>query len=179
MAELRTKIDVPQHIGKKAFQTPWVVYAKRPFASPKTVVEYLGRYTHKIAVSNHRLIEVNENTVSFNYKGYRQGGKQKQGTLSGVEFLRRFASHILPPGFVRIRHYGFLSSKNKNTDLNIAKKDLHQPEWRKIKYSWIQIAKDKLNYNPEQCCCCGKETLFIVKVIEPERGPPLRKLQNA
>lgn len=179
MAELRKKMEVPQHIGKKAFQTPWVVYAKRPFASPKMVVEYLGRYTHKIAISNRRLIDVNEKTVSFCYKDYRLGGKQKPATLSGVEFLRRFATHILPPGFVRIRHYGFLSSKNKSTELNLAKRELHQPEWRKIKYSWIQIAKDKLNYNPEQCPCCGKETLTIINVMEPERGPPLRKLQNA
>src|SRR5690606_39899410 len=122
---------------------------------------------------------VNEKTVSFCYKDYRLGGKQKPATLSGVEFLRRFATHILPPGFVRIRHYGFLSSKNKSTELNLAKRELHQPEWRKIKYSWIQIAKDKLNYNPEQCPCCGKETLTIINVMEPERGPPLRKLQNA
>ena len=105
-----------------------MVYANRPFTSPKTVVEYLGRYTHKIAISNHRLTNINQRTVSFNYKDYRVGGKQKQVTLNGVEFLRRFAAHILPHGFVRIRHDGFLASRNKSTQLNIAKKDLHQPE---------------------------------------------------
>jgi hypothetical protein len=173
MAALRKSINVPQHIAKQAFQTKWVVYAKRPFASPKTVVEYLGRYTHKIAISNHRLIDVNENSVTFHYKDYHQTGKKKQATLTGMEFLRRFSSHILPHGFVRIRHYGFLASKNKKRELNLAKKDLHLPEWRKTNYSWVQIAKEKLNYNPDQCPHCKSESLMIIKVIDPERGPPI------
>lgn len=172
MAALRKEITIPQVIAKKAFQNKWVVYAKRPFASPKTVVEYLGRYTHKIAISNHRLIEVDENGISFQYKDYRDASKKKHVTLSGVEFLRRFSSHILPYGFVRIRHYGFLASRNKRTKLNIAKKDLHQPEWSRIKYSWIQIAKEKLNYNPDQCPHCQSESMMIIKVLDPERGPP-------
>lgn len=179
MAALRKKINVDQLIAKQAFKTKWVVYAKRPFASPKTVVEYLGRYTHKVAISNHRLSDVNENTVTFCYKDYRNEGKKKYMTISGIEFLRRFSAHILPAGFVRIRHYGFLASKNKATELNIAKKDLQQPEWRKIKYSWIQIAKEKLNYNPDLCPYCMKESLIIIKVINPERGPPNYDLSNA
>ncbi|AKP52859.1 transposase [Cyclobacterium amurskyense] len=176
MAELRKKISVAQHIVKKVFQTKWVVYAKRPFASPKTVVEYLGRYTHKIAISNHRLKKVDQENVIFTYKDYRQEGKNKQIKLGGSEFLRRFSSHILPSGFVRIRHYGFLASRNKNKELNLAKKDLNQPKWQKVKYSWVQIAKEKLNYNPERCHCCGYETLITTKLIAPERGPPLRQL---
>jgi hypothetical protein len=179
MAELRERMDIPQQIAKQAFKKKWVVYAKRPFTSPKTVVEYLGRYTHKIAISNHRLLEVNDQTVSFKYKDYRQGGKQKQAILSGVEFLRRFALHILPHGFVRIRHYGFLASRNKPIDLNIAKERLSQPKWKKIKYSWAEIAREKLNYDPLQCPYCKKETLSIIKIIEPLRGPPVYLLSNA
>ena len=178
MAELRKKMDIPQHIAKQAFEKKWVVYAQRPFSSPKTVVEYLGRYTHKIAISNHRLLEVNEHTVSFNYKDYRQGGKQKQLTISGVEFLRRFANHILPSGFVRIRHYGFLASRNKPNQLNLAKKLLKQPRWQKIKYSWAAIAKDRLNYNPLQCSNCKIQTMMIITIIEPERGPPVSRFYN-
>ncbi len=87
MAELRKRMDIPQPIAKKVFKNRWVVYAKRPFASPKTVVEYVGRYTHKIAISNHRLLDVNVRTVRFNYKDYREGGKQKQASLTGVELL--------------------------------------------------------------------------------------------
>lgn len=95
MAELRKKMTVAQHIAKKVFQTKWVVYAKRPFASPKTVVEYLGRYTHKIAISNHRLKKVDQESVTFTYKDYRQEGKNKHIKLGGSEFLRRFSSHNL------------------------------------------------------------------------------------
>lgn len=179
MAALRQKVEVPQHIAKQAFKTKWVVYAKRPFASPKTVVEYLGRYTHKIAISNHRLIDVNEHKVAFLYKDYRDAAKKKQVSLSGLEFLRRFAGHILPRGFVRIRHYGFLASKNKPRELNIAKQNLHQPEWRKIKYSWVLIAKDKLNYNPEMCPHCKTESLIVIKVIDPQRGPPCFRKQQS
>jgi hypothetical protein len=172
MAELRKRMDISQLIAKRAFKKKWVVYAKRPFSSPKTVVEYLGRYTHKIAISNHRLVEVNAQTVSFKYKDYREGGKQKITTLNGIGFLRRFASHILPRGFVRIRHYGFLASRNKPTELNIAKKALDQQMWQKVKYTWTEIARDKLNYNPSQCPFCKKDTLSIIKIIEPDRGPP-------
>jgi hypothetical protein len=178
MAALRKEIDLPQHIAKQAFKTRWVVYAKRPFASPKTVVEYLGRYTHKIAISNHRLIDVNKNTVTFHYKDYRDAAKKKQVSLTGHEFLRRFADHILPHGFVRMRHYGFLASKNKPKQLNIAKKELNQPEWKKTKYSWIQIAKEKLNFNPELCPHCSSESLIIIKVIDPQRGPPVNVFRN-
>jgi hypothetical protein len=178
MAELRKRMEVPQYIARQAFKNKWVVYAKRPFASPKTVVEYLGRYTHKIAISNHRLVDVGEHTVSFNYKDYRDAGKQKVAELRGVEFLRRFEAHILPRGFVRIRHYGFLASRNKPTELNIAKQDLKQPRWEKIKYNWTEIATDRLNYNPLQCPGCKKETMVIIKIMAPERGPPFYQLPD-
>ena len=122
---------------------------------------------------------MDDQRVSFNYKDYRDAGKQKVAKLSGVEFLRRFATHILPAGFVRIRHYGFLASRNKPVELNIAKKDLKQPKWEKIKYSWAEIATDKLNYNPLQCPCCKKETMLIIKIMEPDRGPPSYQLPDA
>lgn len=179
MAALRKELQVPQAVAKKAFRTKWVVYAKRPFGSPKTVVEYLGRYTHKVAISNHRLLDVNSDTVTFGYKDYRHQGKQKQATLAGIEFLRRFTHHILPSGFVRIRHYGILASRNKLVELNIAKADLGQPEWRKTNYSWLQIAKERLNYDPQICPCCGKVARVIVRVMEPDRGPPISRLGHA
>lgn len=178
MAEIRKKITLPYAIGKQAFKHKWIVYAKQPFASPKTVVEYLGRYSHKIAISNHRLVNVNDKTVTFNYKEYRQDGKQKQVTLSGVEFLRRFSAHILPAGFVRIRHYGFLASRNKLTELNIAKADLNQPKWQKIKHNWQVIAKEKLHFNPLQCPNCKKDTWRIIKIMLPERGPPITQFYH-
>ena len=90
------------------YRTPWVVYAKEPFGGPQQVIEYLGRYTHKIAISNHRILNVDDNSVTFSWRDYRDN-KQKVMTLSGVEFLRRFCQHIVPKRFVRIRHYGLLS----------------------------------------------------------------------
>ena len=85
-------------------------WAKKPFGSPKSVVEYLGRYTHKIAITNHRIKSIDDQNVAFDYKDYRAAGVKKQMTLSHQEFIRRFALHILPKRFVKIRHYGFLSS---------------------------------------------------------------------
>lgn len=179
MAELRKRMRVPQPIAKKAFSTKWVVYAKRPFATPKTVVEYLGRYTHKIAISNHRLVDVNDRTVSFSYKDYRQGGKKKVTTLSGVEFLRRFALHILPSGFVRMRHYGFLASRNKATLLNLAKSELEQEKWEKVEMTWQQTVIEKLNFNPTLCPHCKKGILVRIKLLAPYRGPPLSQMHHA
>lgn len=99
-----------QDLYDALFRKNWVVYAKRPFARPHDVIAYLGRYTHKVAISNHRIKAVEKDHVQFSYKDYRQGAKQKQMRLTHGEFIRRFAQHILPKGFVRIRHYGILSS---------------------------------------------------------------------
>jgi len=101
------------------------VYAKRPFSGPRQVVAYLGRYTHKIAISNHRLRYVGGGKVRFDYKDYHQQGSKKQMQLSKQEFVRRFALHILPEGFVRIRHYGFLSSTAKVKRLPVWRRALH------------------------------------------------------
>ena len=86
-----------------------VGFAKKPFGSPKSVVEYLGRYTHKIAISNNRIKTIDDQNVTFSYKDYRQNGFKKQTILTYEEFIRRFALHILPKRFVKIRHYGFFS----------------------------------------------------------------------
>lgn len=172
MELIRHEIEVSQPLAKKLFAKPWVVYAKRPFATPKTVVEYLGRYTHKVAISNHRIIDVDTKNVSFFYKDYRDASKKKIASISGEEFLRRFSKHILPQGFMRIRHYGILASRNKATELNLAKAHFKQPEWVKQKYSWEQIARDRLNFNPDCCPHCKEEALITIRIILPKRGPP-------
>jgi hypothetical protein len=174
MAALREKMPIPQTIAKQAFKQKWVVYAKRPFASPKTVVEYLGRYTHKVAISNHRLLSVEKQAVSFRYKDYRDSSQNKVMKVSGVEFLRRFSQHILPHGFVRIRHYGFLASKNKSKELNEAKTDLNQPKWENRKYSLEQICEERLGIDASKCPSCHSQTLKTIRTLEPERGPPTR-----
>lgn len=90
--------------------TDWVVYAKRPFGGPERVLQYLARYTHRVAISNHRLVGMDDDTVSFRWKDYADGNKPKVMTVDGIEFVRRFLQHVLPTGFVRIRHFGFLAN---------------------------------------------------------------------
>jgi putative transposase len=90
-------------------EAEWVVYAKRPFAGPEQVLDYVGRYTHRVAISNNRLLDNAEGKVTFRYKDYRHGAQQKTMTLQAEEFIRRFPLHVLPGGLQRIRYYGFLA----------------------------------------------------------------------
>jgi hypothetical protein len=147
------------------FKKDWVVYAKRPFGHPKAVIEYLGRYTHKIAISNHRIISIAKDKVEFTYKDYRKGGQKQQMALQPMEFIRRFGLHILPRTFVHIRHYGILSSTSKRVAIPEIRLQLrgrlpHHAEPRVLK-----------KYNPNLCVCCGSETMVIVRLL-PKRGPP-------
>jgi len=175
MRELRKQMTIDQSVAKKLFEKDWVIDARQPFKTPESVVEYLGRYTHRIAITNHRLLEVNRKTVKFKYKNYSTGRFSETMELQGVEFLRRFAQHILPHGFVRIRHYGILASRNKTVDLNLAKSELGQAEWTKTKYNWEYIAMHKLNIIPDQCPKCKEGIMMIIQTYQPERGPPFHK----
>jgi hypothetical protein len=105
----------------------WVVYAKAPFGGPIQVLRYLGRYTHRVAISNHRLVAFNGEQVSFQWKDYAHGGAQKRMTLTATEFLRRFFLHVLPKGFVRIRHFGFLANRLRTQALTECRRLLEVP----------------------------------------------------
>jgi len=120
----------------------------RPFGGPKHVIEYLGRYTHKIAISNHRLINVNNDQVTFKYKDYRDQSKNKIMRLDATEFIRRFALHILPKGFMRIRHYGIMSSSKKQKILPLIHQQLNSTYEVKEKKDWKQIST-ALGFNPD------------------------------
>lgn len=100
-------------------KTEWVVYAKRPFAGPTAVLAYLSRYTHRVAISNSRLVAMDDQAVRFRWKDYRAKGRtrHKTMTLSPQEFMRRFLLHVLPSGFHLIRHYGLLASGSRRADL--------------------------------------------------------------
>jgi hypothetical protein len=98
-------------------QKEWVVYAKAPFAGPQQVLDYVGRYTHRVAISNNRLLDMQGGQVQFRYKDYRHGSQQKTMTLSAEEFIRRFLLHVLPAGFHRIRYYGFLGNRYRQEKL--------------------------------------------------------------
>jgi Putative transposase len=172
MAALREEIAIPQNIAAVVMAKNWVVYAKRPFLSPKTVMEYLGRYTHKIAISNHRILDISNGKVTFKYKDYRANAN-KIMVLNATEFIRRFSLHILPKGFRKIRHYGMLASRNKATDLNKAKAFFNLELWVKQKIAWEDIAKVKLKVNPKVCQICKTQTMVVVEMIDPCRGPPV------
>ena len=147
------------------FNKSWVVYAKRPFAHPSHVVEYLGRYTHKVAISNSRIISYENKKVRFSYKDYRNESVKKEMELEDVEFIRRFALHILPDGFVRIRHYGILSSTSKKETVPLIREQLP-----KGAICFIDLRKLK-SYDPKICPCCGKPSMVTIELI-PARGPP-------
>ncbi len=160
------KAQAPEQYAKlrtALWEKQWVVYAKKPFGSPKAVVEYLGRYTHKIAISNHRLQQVNDTTVTFDYKDYRQGGAKQQMTLTKGGFIRRFALHILPKRLVKIRHYGFLSSTWKRQKLNALQATLI------ANFCATPMAPKATPL--ASCPCCKKDTMRTVLLFD-KRGPP-------
>jgi hypothetical protein len=165
-ANNQKQIYLPQQITNACFKKQWVVYAKRPFSGVNSVVEYLGRYTHKVAISNHRIVEINNltQTVTFNYKDYKANGVKKQLTLNTMEFVRRFSMHILPKAFVRIRHYGILSSTSKGTAIKTIRNQL--PSKPTIQKQFVAKI-----YNPLQCPCCKKETMVQLLNFNL-RGPP-------
>ena len=150
-----------EQIRKNLWKKDWVVFAKKPFGSPKSVVEYLGRYTHKIAISNHRIKNIDDHNVIFEYKDYRVSGAKKTMQLTHGEFIRRFALHILPKRFVKIRHYGFLSSTWKRNKPKLLQEKL------KVK---ILEKREKKPFLPK-CTCCKTGNLHRIAVFD-QRGPP-------
>jgi hypothetical protein len=107
---------------------PWIVYSKRPFAGPKKLLDYLGRYTHRVAISNHRLLSIDSGKVTFHWRDRSDGDRRKVASLPAAMFIRRFLYHVLPKGFMRIRHYGFLANRAKKQALATCRQQLHAPQ---------------------------------------------------
>ena len=156
----------------------WVVYAKPPFGGPQHVLEYLGRYTHRVAISNRRLLALEQGQVSFGWKDYRDKQQpQKVMTVSAEEFIRRFLQHSLPPGFQRIRYYGFLANCHRAEKLALCRRLLATPCSSLLPqpadcgaYHAVLIAG-----NPRLCPRCGVGTLISIQTLWPCHGPaPLR-----
>lgn len=137
----------------KCYSKSWIVYCKPPFKNAGYVVEYLGRYTHRIAISNNRILRVENGTVTFRWRDYSDGNKQKIMTLSADEFLRRFFMHILPKGFSKIRHFGFLSSRGKHTNLIRCKTQTSTAEMKRL--STDELLAKILGRKPKVCPDCG------------------------
>ena len=119
-----------QQLLDQCYMTEWYSYTKKTFSGPLAVVKYLGRYTHRIAISNHRILSVDDKTVTIGVKDYKAGNRKGTVTLTGVEFVRRFLMHILPKGFVKIRHYGILANRNKKTKLVLCRKLTCSPTYQ-------------------------------------------------
>ena len=159
--------DMDKNLVNDLFKKNWVVYAKRPFANTNSVIEYLGRYTHKIAISNHRIVDVDSAAVTFSYKDYRNGAQKNEMTLSGIDFTKRFALHVLPKGFVRIRHYGILSSSTKKISIPAIRAQIPGKHVQALK------VRNLTSYDPTLCSCCKTKTMVVLETFN-RRGPPTR-----
>jgi hypothetical protein len=157
-------------------QCEWVVYAKRPFAGPEQVLAYLSRYTHRVAISNSRLVALDDGGVSFRWKDYREQGhtRYKTMTLATEEFMRRFLLHVLPLGFHRIRHYGLLSNANRKSQIAAARELLHQPA-PPVALDTGKLATATGSVRPAFLCRhCGAPMILIETFARAQhiRGPP-------
>jgi len=139
------------------YNKEWVVYCKPPFKNAACVVEYLGRYTHRVAISNKRIVSLEKDTVTFKWRDYKDDSKQKLMTLSADEFIRRFLIHILPNGFMKIRHYGLLGNRNKTTKLKLCKQLTHTPLLTKEKSSILQLIQKITGMDLSKCPICGSD----------------------
>jgi hypothetical protein len=147
----------------------WVVYAKRPFGGPVQVLKYLARYTHRVAISNQRLVSLSEGEVTFRWKDYADGNTVKEMTLDVREFTRRFLLHILPRGFVRIRHYGLLANRCRSERLECCRKLLASSATNAASLEAASVISDQCpDREPELCPVCGVGRMTILKKLEPE-----------
>lgn len=175
LSSLQKLLSIEKDFIRELYKTNWVVYSKEPFAGPEQVVEYLGRYTHKVAIGNHRILNIDDSGVTFRWRDYRDD-KEKIMTLDGVEFLRRFCLHILPKRFVRIRHFGFLSTTKRPLLRELQRGFKMRVTESKHRKNWKDICREHLNYDPDICPCCGKGLMVTIERILPGRAPPLLDL---
>jgi hypothetical protein len=153
---------------------PWVVYAKPPLGGATQVLKYLARYTHRVAISNHRLISLGPEGVTFRWKDYARGSARRTLTLDPLEFLRRFLLHVLPGGFVHIRRYGFLANRHRVQKLARCRALLAEHEGASTPIDDPAPAPTTHHDQPSGACpACGNRTLVLGEVLEPRpTGPP-------
>jgi len=151
----------------------WVVYAKPPFGGPEVVLKYLARYTHQVAISNYRLIAIENDQVHFHWKDYTDGNRQKTMALAGVEFVRRFLLHVVPSGFVRIRHFGFLAHRHRAEKLELCRRLLNV-EQASDKEAGAQPAMNQGTTEravpPDLCPACKEGRLVVIEKLERQRS---------
>jgi len=165
----RGKITVANNETQALWKKNWIVYANKPFGSPQTVLDYLGRYTHRVALSNDRIVKVENGQVTLSYRDRKNGDRKKTIPLEAHEFIRRFLLHVLPEGFMRVRHFGFLANRSKKQALpqcrRLLKMDPPLPQSKK------ESAKDVLlritGIDLSRCPSCHNGTLIVVAELPP------------
>ena len=157
------------------YRQNWVVYCKPPFSNAETVMDYLGRYTHRVAISNDRVVNMEADRVTFRYRDRSDNDRVKCMTLDAEEFIRRFLMHILPDRFVKIRHYGILSNRNRNAKLVVAKTLLgvNDPDTSTDgKETWQDLLTRITGRDPRICPYCGKGRMVLKEVLKPSALSP-------
>lgn len=171
LRKLKREREIIKYVPRDLIKKPWVVYAKKAFGSPESVVEYLGRYTHRVAISNTRILKVTDTQVTFSWCDRKNGYQKKTETLPGDVFLARFIEHIVPPYFRRIRHYGFLSTRCKTEALHLARESLQVAvvpgRLTRTEVLGLRFGKKSLLH----CKSCGGE-LVLLASYPKERAPP-------
>lgn len=153
----------------------WVVYAKRPFAGPQQVLDYVGRYTHRVAISNNRLLDIENDQVRFQWKDYRGGGQIKTMTLAADEFIRRFLMHVLPEGFQRIRYYGFLGNRYRKQKLEQCRRLLGTPtlvEPANTAKDYRDRYEELTGHSLYQCPQCKQGRMQVIEILAPCKSVP-------
>jgi len=154
---------------RKLYKQEWVVYCKAPFGSAEKVMDYLGRYTHRVAISNDRLVILEGGQVTFRYRDRNDQDKVKLMSLDASEFIRRFLLHILPDGFMKIRHYGLLSNRNRKRKLALCRRVLGVPERQDStkREPWQDLLTRITGVDPRICPYCGKGKMQLKEVLNP------------
>lgn len=162
-------------LKEKLYNKKWIVYAKSPMGNTSQVVEYLARYAHKVAISNHRIVKVTDENVSFKYKDYADGKKTKTMQLPNNEFTRRFEQHILPLRFVKIRHYGILGNFKRKKRINAILEKMKLPQHPPpVKTPYGLLVLEKFGIDITLCPKCKHGHLVLLKKVYPKnRGSPL------
>jgi len=172
---LKQQGKIKKFVPRDLIKTPWVVYAKQAFGSPESVVEYLGRYTHRVAISNARILKVTDTHVTFRWCNRKKGYSTQIQTITGVEFLERFLDHIIPAGFRRIRHLGFLSPRNKKEALEKIRMQLMpgfivMPRQTRAEILALRFGERSILL----CRECGNP-LMMLENFDKQRAPPMLK----
>jgi hypothetical protein len=160
-------------------KSKWVVYAKRPFAGPEQVLDYVGRYTHRIAISNNRLLDIEAGQVSFRYKDYRSQGQQKTMTLSAEEFIRRFLLHVLPHGFHRIRYYGFQGNRYRKEKRDLCRhllgmKTPEMPTEPSENQDYCDRCEELTGTSLRICPVCRRGHMVLIEMLAASRNPAIK-----